>query len=41
LIPETMGKSLEELNGEALPTKEIMVDAKENELVGVLAESLA
>ena len=36
-----MGKSLEELNGEALPTKEIMIDAKESDMVGVHAECLA
>jgi MFS transporter, PHS family, inorganic phosphate transporter len=41
LIPETMGKSLEELNGEAAPSKEIMIDAKDSEMVGVHAESLA
>lgn len=41
LIPETMGKSLEELNGEEITVKEVLVDAKESEMVGVLAESLA
>ena len=41
LIPETMGKSLEELNGEAVTPKDMMVDAKDSDLVGVIAESHA
>ena len=41
MIPETMGKSLEELNGEGGSPKVVMVDAKESEMVGVVAESLA
>jgi hypothetical protein len=43
LIPETMGKSLEELNGEAISRKVVEIDSKdkEAEMVGVPAESYA
>lgn len=42
LIPETMGKSLEELNGEAVSRKVVEVGKeKEGEMVGVPAESYA
>ena len=40
LIPETMGKTLEELNGEEISHKEIL-DTKEAEMVGVPHESYA